>query len=119
MPRTRLALAAVLALACAPGCFVDEIDKSMSQYEKNAPKSAPAGRAAGDGSARTADASARAGGGTPGAASGAAAAARSWWETAKTLGSEPMDETIVSCAIGGRVEFQRRDDCLARGGQPR
>lgn len=111
MPRTRLALVLALALACAPGCFLDEIDKSMSQYEKNPPKSASVA-----GTAPAAEGSAGAGAAKPGAAP--APKGPSWWETAKTLASEPMDETIAACAIGGRVEFQRRDDCLARGGQP-
>lgn len=110
MPRSRLALALALALAGAPGCFLNEIDKGMAQYEKNAPKSARAGSTPGP------EASARPGAAKSGAAP--APAGPSWWETAKTLASEPRDETIAACAIGGRVEYQRRDDCLARGGQP-
>lgn len=100
--RSRPVLLAVLltALAAAPGCFLDEIDKSMALYpggkkEPEKPAKAPAG----------------APGGAP-----AAPAGPSWWETATTLGSEPIDETIAGCRLGGRVEFMRRDDCLARGG---
>jgi hypothetical protein len=99
-----LLLALGLALAGGQGCFVDEIDKSMAAYE-NKPMPAPAPPPA-------------AGEPAPTGAAPAAPAGPSWWQTARTLGSEPMDDTIAACEIGGRVEFQRRDDCLARGGKP-
>jgi hypothetical protein len=103
-----LVLALGLALAAGSGCFLDEIDKSMDAYE-NKPAKAPPAPAAGQAPAAPA-----AGGGAP-----AAPAGPSWWQTARTLGSEPIDDTIAACEIGGRVEFQRRDDCLARGGRPK
>lgn len=97
-------LVALLLLAAAPGCFLNEIDKSMENYAGPSKQAKPA----------------------PGApeappAAGAAPAkpaGPSWWETARTLGSEPMDESIAGCQLGGRIEFMLRDDCLARGGQP-
>jgi hypothetical protein len=98
-------LAVLLAVAALPGCFLDEIDKSMAAYEGKAPPAKPAPPPPGAAPAGGAQAPAK-------------PAGPSWWETARTLGSEPMDETIASCEIGGRVEFQRRDDCLARGGRP-
>jgi hypothetical protein len=102
----RLARLLAAALVAAPGCFLGEIDKSMASYEggkKPAPAPAPAA-----GKAKAAPGAAPA----PGAPAGP-----SWWQTARTLGSEPMDESIAGCRLGGRVEFMRRDDCLARGGQ--
>jgi len=104
--RPILVLALGLALAAGSGCFLDEIDTSMAAYENNAPPPAPA---AGPAKTTAPDAA----GGAP-----AAPAGPSWWQTARTLGSEPLDDTIAACEIGGRVEFQRRDDCLARGGKP-
>jgi len=109
------ALALLLVVAAVPGCFLDEIDKSMANYKSPAPPP-QAGQPAGAASAPAADA------GKPGAASAGAPArpaGPSWWQTARTLGSDPIDETIAACAIDGRVEFQRRDDCLARGGRPK
>jgi len=112
MRPARLRFAALLAIALAPGCFLDEIDKSMDAYEGNSTK-APAKPGA---APTTATAKAAPGTAAPGAP--AAPAGPSWWQTARTLGSDPIDETIAACQIDGRVEFQRRDDCLARGGRP-
>ena len=96
-------VALLLALAALPGCFLDEIDKSMALYPGGKKQSEQAAKAP-------------APAGQPGAP--AEPAGPSWWETAKTLGSEPMDESIAGCQLGGRVEFMLRDDCLARGGSP-
>jgi len=98
-----LALAGALALVAGTGCFLGEIDKSMENYPggsaaaKKEPDRPPAATPAGE---------------------KAAPAGPSWWATARTLGSEPTDKSIASCALGGRTEFMRRDDCLARGGRP-
>lgn len=98
-------LALLLGIAVLPGCFLDEIDKSMEQYEGPRRKAAEASKAA--------DAKPSAAG-----APAAKPAGPSWWETARTLGSDPKNEAIAGCQLGGRVEFMLRDDCLARGGQP-
>jgi hypothetical protein len=106
--RPAASLAALLvALVATPGCFLDEIDKSVqgSQGGKKPPAAA--------GAAAKAPAAAGQAAGAP-----AAPAGPSWWQTARTLGSEAMDESIAGCQLGGRVEFMLRDDCLARGGQP-
>lgn len=113
MRPARLRFAALLAIALAPGCFLGEIDKSMEAYEGSGAK-APAKPGAPTTTAKAAP-------GKPGAAApGAPAtpAGPSWWQTARTLASDPIDDTIAACEIDGRVEFQRRDDCLARGGRP-
>lgn len=112
MGHRKAILAALLAaLPGLAGCFLDEIDKSMARYPGGRPAAEseppPGGRQA---TAKPVKA-------PPGeAAAPAAPEGPSWWETATTLGSEPMDETIAGCRLGGRVEFMRRDDCLARGG---
>jgi len=105
-PSRLLGLALLLVVAALPGCFLNEIDKSMENYAgASKTKRPPAGAEA------------------PAPAAGAAKAQAkpsgpSWWATARTLGSEPVDESIAGCQLAGRVEFMLRDDCLARGGQP-
>lgn len=96
-------LAGAFALLAGTGCFLDEIDKSMANY--------PGGSAA---AKKEPDPPAAA------ASTGAKKApdGPSWWATARTLGSEPSDESIASCNLAGRTEFMRRDDCLSRGGRP-
>ena len=42
-----------------------------------------------------------------------------WWDRATSLSSESVDSKIAQCTLGGRTQFMSRDDCLARGGQPR
>ena len=100
---SRLAPLLAAALLAATGCFLGEIDKSMARYEGNKKPAAGGGAPA-----KAAPGAAPA----PGAPAGP-----SWWQTARTLGSEPMDASIAGCRLGGRVEFMRRDDCLARGGE--
>lgn len=102
-----LALAGALALVAGTGCFLDEIDKSMALYPGHAAEQAKEKEKA------TAKANAAAA-----EKAGAKAAGPSWWETARTIGPELEDETITTCALGGRTEFMRRDNCLARGGRP-
>jgi hypothetical protein len=101
-------LAAALAGAASPGCFVgDELNKSAELAAGKA-------RAVGDeGKPAEAKQVAKAGGDPPERPTGDA-----WWKTAVTLGSEESDAGIVGCKLGGRVEFMQRDDCLTRGGAP-
>jgi hypothetical protein len=102
-----LLLVAALALGAGTGCFLDEIDKSMELYPgqaaKTRAKEAEKAEAAAAGQAR---------------ASASRSSGPSWWETARTIGPELRDETITRCALDGRTEFMRRDNCLARGGRP-
>ena len=112
-------LIASLLLVAATGCFVfDEID--------NAGTFKPAGAAPGAkvvaksaGAAEPAAATPKAGavpanpGAKPAAPSGDA-----WWKSASSLTSEESDGSITRCAVSGRTEFMKRDDCLARGGKP-
>jgi hypothetical protein len=105
-PAAASRLAVLLVAAALPGCFVNEIDKSMENYTGKSARPAP-------------PAAAPAAPAPAGANAQAQPAGPSWWETAKTLGSEPMDESIAGCQLAGRLEYMLRDDCLARGGQPR
>ena len=97
-----LVVAGAFVLLAGTGCFLDEIDKSMELYpghQKTAkPEPKPDAQAKGK--------------------EGAPKSAASWWATARSIGPELNDETITSCALGGRTEFMRRDNCLARGGTP-
>jgi hypothetical protein len=94
----------------------------MAEYQGNrggAKDSADAARAA----RGEAPAPAPGGGGGDGAAGGgdgapAVPSGPSWWQTARTLGSEQKNEDIIACQVGGRTEFMMRDNCLARGGTP-
>jgi hypothetical protein len=107
--RRLLALAVALPLGAGLGCFLDEIDKAQKLPGAGGTAKKPAaGAAAEGGGTSTADPK------KPGPPSGP-----SWWQTARTLGSEPSNEGIVACEIGGRSEFMQREDCLARGGQPK
>ena len=115
--RVRSVLRSLLAaglVAAASGCWVgEEIDKA-SAMSKGPP-------AAGDKPAATADAgkggTAKSAASKPGDA--AAPSAKSWWQTARTLGSEESEAGISRCELSGRTEFMLRDDCLARGGAPK
>lgn len=104
-------VALLLAVAALPGCFVNEIDKSMENYE------GPRRKAAREAAEAKAKEEKRAAGGG-GATAAGKPAGPSWWETARTLGSEAKNESIAGCQLGGRLEYMLRDDCLARGGQP-
>jgi hypothetical protein len=117
--------ALLLLVLLAIGCFaMDEIDKGMESYDKNrgaTQDTVNSGRAArGEPPVPTP--------GQPPAAGEAPAASAAdspvgptgaaWWAKARTLGSEPGNEEIAGCQLGGRLEFMLRDDCLARGGTP-
>ena len=90
------------------GCFLDEIDKSVNANKGKAEALAPKAPGAVDAPQQVAVAK-------PGAP--AAPQGPSWWETAKSLGSEESGADIVGCGINGRTEFMTREDCAARGGQ--
>jgi hypothetical protein len=102
----------VLALVAVSlsGCFLDEIDKSVNANKSKAAATAADPKAAGEGKTKVASAQ-PAKAGAP-----AGPAAPSWWESAKTLGSEESAADIVGCGINARVEFMTREDCQARGG---
>lgn len=102
-------------VAAVSGCWVgDEIDKA-SAMSKGPPAAA---------SDKTGGTAATAKGGAakpaaPKAGDTAAPSAKSWWQTARTLGSEESEAGIARCDLSGRTEFMLRDDCLARGGVPK
>jgi len=101
-----LLMVAALALGAGTGCFLDEIDKSMELYPGQAAKTKAKEAAKTEAAAKN----------KAGASSDSSGP--SWWETARTIGPELRDGTITGCALGGRTEFMRRDNCLARGGRP-
>jgi hypothetical protein len=109
---TLVRIAAVLLVAvAASGCFLDEIDKSVEANKFKA-ANVPAGASKPGEPPKPGATAAKP------AAGAAGAPVKSWWETAKTLGSEESTADIVGCSRGGRLEFMERDDCLARGGSP-
>lgn len=106
-----------LMLVATSGCFVfDEMDKSSDMIKgpsaKEAPSAGGAKVAATPGTAKPGDAAKAAG-------APAAPSAKSWWQTARSLGSEESDAGITRCELKGRAEFMQRDDCLSRGGVPK
>ena len=40
------------------------------------------------------------------------------WTTSKSINAAEIDDSIVSCRIGGSTQFMRRTDCVTRGGSP-
>jgi hypothetical protein len=42
-----------------------------------------------------------------------------WWKKTRTLTSGEVSSEFVKCELGGKTQFMRRPDCLARGGTPR
>jgi hypothetical protein len=119
LSRPLLVALLLAALAAAPGCFVDEIDKSMEIYESAGPGAARKVKEQ-EAAAQRARAEAAKPGkpGKPGKQDEKPSIAQ-YWQKARTLGSEPKNESIVGCSLDGRVEYMMRDDCLARGGEPR
>jgi hypothetical protein len=112
----RRILVAALALGLATGCFVfDELDgaKDMMDHpsfpargpvaEKDDPPAPPPAAAAKPAA--------------PSAPAKVLADMQAWWKEARTLSSEAVDEDLVRCELGGRSQFMRHDDCLARGGR--
>jgi uncharacterized protein YPO0396 len=112
LPATLLAFA---ALALAPGCGVlDELDKGTAELEKH---SASAQKEKAEKAAANAEAEQT---GAATAASGAAAKARqaaaTWWQNARSIGSDETSEDVVRCVVGGADQYMHKPDCLMRGG---
>ena len=42
-----------------------------------------------------------------------------WWKKTRSLTSGEVSDEFVKCELGGKTQFMRRPDCLARGGTPR
>jgi hypothetical protein len=42
-----------------------------------------------------------------------------WWKKTRSLSSGEVSDEFVKCELGGKTQFMRRPDCLARGGTPR
>ena len=40
------------------------------------------------------------------------------WSVSRSINTGEVDESIVSCRLGGSTQFMRRDDCRTRGGTP-
>lgn len=116
-----LALVACLGLGCDMFMAIndelnwgqDQLDKyavtEQGQAERGKRGEETEGAAAegGDSSARAAAAARR-----------AAKGAGEWWDKATTLSSDEKDPSIVSCRLGGSVQFMREAQCRARGGVP-
>lgn len=114
MPRRRsghlrVLLVGLLALLLS-GCFVlDELDEGqrlMDQHagkgvkkEEEAAAAEPTAPAGGSGGAKAFDPS-------------------RWWKSARSLGPEKKDKSIVRCELPGGSQFMREPDCLMRGGRP-
>jgi hypothetical protein len=43
---------------------------------------------------------------------------KQWWKSARSLDSDKVSPSIVTCRVGGRSQFMSRDECLSRGGNP-
>jgi len=103
-------LGLVLGVVLASGCFVgSELDNARKLSEGPTKP----------GDAAAAASKPAAAGGTPkqtAAAKPAAPSGASWWQTARSLGSEESTSDIVACKLESKTEFMTRDDCLARGG---
>jgi uncharacterized protein YPO0396 len=102
-------------VALATGCGVlEELDKGRADLEKH---SATAQKEKAEKAAANAEAE-RTGAAT--AASGAAAKARqaaaTWWQNARSIGSEETSEDVVRCVIAGADQNMHKHDCLMRGG---
>lgn len=104
----RLALVGALAVL-ASGCFVlDELDAGSKEMDRYSGKPAKAKQAPAKAAAP----------GSHTASTPAADALSKWWQGAHSLGPDGADPSIVRCRVGGAVQFEREDDCRARGGQP-
>jgi hypothetical protein len=113
LPAVCLALAALLL---APACGVlDELDKGRAELEKH---STSAQKEKAEKAAATAEAERT---GAAAAASGAAAKARqaasTWWQNARSIGSEESDENVVRCIVDGGEQYTQKQNCLMRGGR--
>src|SRR5262245_41841428 len=105
--------AAVLAfvVALATGCGVlEELDKGRPEQEKYSPsaRKAKEERAA----AAESQAAGKAAGGASDAAAKARHAASTWWQNARSIGSEESNADVVRCVIGGAEQYMHKHDCL-------
>jgi hypothetical protein len=115
----RLLFASLFAIA-ASGCFaLDEMDKAAKLDNSY---SAPGAKVASKGAGAAAPAGTKPKAGAPAANAAAKPAAPkgdAWWKTASSVTSEAGDDSITTCAIDGRTEFTKREECISRGGKPR
>lgn len=93
--RTGAALAVLLLCGSACGEIAAELDSANAQM--TGPKKAD--DAAGD------------------EAAAAPKQGEDWWKSATSITSKEKDPSLISCRLDGRLQFMRRDDCLARGGR--
>lgn len=90
-----LALALLVATSVGCGSIMDEIDSAhelVGVSEKEEPKTAA-----------KADEPAKKG---------------IDWTVSRSINTGEVDESIVSCKLGGSTQFMREVDCLTRGGKP-
>jgi hypothetical protein len=117
MDRRLPALCLVLAaLLLAPGCgILEELDNGRAEMDKH---SASAQKEKAEKAAATAEGERT---GAAAAASGAAAKARqaasTWWQNARSIGSEETDENVVRCIVDGGEQYTQKQNCLMRGGR--
>ena len=106
----RRVFAILFACQLSLGCFVfEELDASKDlldnpTFEKTEKKKAPQ-----PGPAKSA------GGGKKGPSAQERLAG--WWKEARSLNTGEVDESMVSCELGGSTQFMSRSDCLARGSE--
>ena len=115
MARRLPAAALALVVALATGCGVlEELDKGRAEQEKYSPsaRKAKEEKAAADAS----QASTKAAGGAADTAAKARQAASTWWQNARSIGSEESSSDVVRCVIGGAEQYMHKHDCLMRGG---
>jgi len=104
----------VLFAASTSGCFVfDEIDNAGKFQD---PPGTPPRKNASAPAAKDGEVASARGAAKGGPAKSAVETAKNWWATATSLSSEENTEEVVTCKLGLRVEFSRREDCLVRGG---
>ena len=115
MARRLPAAALALAVALATGCGVlEELDKGRAEQEKYSPSARKAKEE--KAAAATSQAGAKAAGGAADATAKARQAAATWWQNARSIGSEETSSDVVRCVIGGSEQYMHKHDCLMRGG---
>ena len=94
----------VLLVGLGSGCFVfEEMDAARKL------QTAPGKKA-------KAEPEAKPNGTATGKKQSAKAQLEQWWESARSINTGEVDESMVSCTLRGATQFMRRDECLARGG---